>query len=490
MDTHFQQQITKQTDRLCNGLNAQVAESARLRPYFELSDAVDIPAAITAAKLAKRYRYLMERSRATWGVPIVAAKLDRLEVNGITDPDKRVALAVWDGVWQENDLNLISKRLSRACLRDGKSFATVWPGNQWLLDGDGGVIGSDRPEVVPDDCTTMIVEYAEGSLRRRKAALRRWTDDDNNEFVNLYRPDGIYKFVAVKESVNTQDAFSAGGRRWVPREVLSEPWPLPNPLKVVPVVEFGVNGDISSGSLSKCRGEYANVTSRLDAINLLTFLGLDIAVSMSYPLRILFGDVESREDDDGNPLPPFDAYSGGISHIPDSDGKIAEFKAADRGALSLSPEFQQVASLTATPKHYFPNEGVIANVSAETITAFEAPMLAAVRAEHQPSLAVAYEEVLRLGGRLLPGSPMLSRRAAITWADHQSRSLGEQASAFAQLTGGENAMPMAFAAQIALGLGQDKLRELEEAHADSAFAQVVSAVRDLQADPAPVPAVA
>lgn len=486
MDAALQVAITKQVDRLCTELAIRQAEHERILPYFKrVPGNMPLPAAVVGAKLVKSYRYLNSMSESTWGKLVVASKLDRLEVNGITSPDKTVSDAVWEQVWQENELNLESKLAHRSALLDGRAHATVWPRGQWLLDGDGAVTGSsDGPAVTFDDCTTMIVEYAEGSRQQRVAALRRWKDEDDREFVNLYRPEAIYKFVAVKESVNTSDSFSASGRRWVPRGVVGETWPLPNPLRIVPVVELGVNRELASGRFTVCRGEFADETGLLDRVSLLTFLGMVLAVSMSFPLRILFGD-KILEDDDGKPLPPFNAYIGGVAHLEDGDAHIDEFKAADRGAMSIYGDLAQFATSTTTPRHYFPSEGVIANVAAETIRAFEGPMHAAVNGSHKPSLAAGHEEIMRLGGLMLPVPVRLSRRASLSWANHESRSLAEQASAFAQLTG-QNGLPWVVAAEIALGSSQDDLRRYADAHLDTAIGQVAAAA--LQPAPAKAPA--
>lgn len=496
MDAALQDAITRQVDRLCNELAKRQAEHERIMPYFKRAPGrFVIPPSVVQAKLTKSYTAIMGMSDVMWGKLVVASKLDRLEVNGITSPDDAVSEAVWEQVWQENELNLESKLAHRAALLDGRSHASVWPAQQWLLDGDGGTAPSDGPTVTFDDCTTMIVEYAEGSRQRRAAALRRWEDDSGQEFVNLYRPDGIFKFAAVKDGVRTSDSFTAGARRWVPREVLGEEWPLPNPLGVVPVVELGVNRELASGRFTVCRGEFADETGLLDRVNLLTFLGMVLAVSMSFPLRILFGDeIAFKKDSDGNavlddngnpiPIPPFNAYVGGVAHLEDSDARIDEFKAADRKLLSVYGELAQFATATTTPRHYFPSEGVIANVAAETIRAFEGPMHAAVNGSHKPSLAAGHEEILRLGGLMLPSPVKLSRRASLSWANHESRSLAEQASAFAQLTG-QNGLPWVVAAEIALGSSQDDLRRYADAQADSAFAQVIAATAAPVAAPKP-----
>lgn len=101
-------------------------------------------------------------------------------------------------------------------------------------------------------------------------------------------------------------------------------------------------------------------------------------------------------------------------------------------------------------------------------------MHAAVNGSHKPSLAAGHEEILRLGGRMLLNPVMLSRRASLKWANHESRSLAEQASAFSQLTG-PNGLPWVVAAEVALGSSQDDLRRYADAQAESAFAQVIAA---------------
>lgn len=480
MDTQLQAAITKQIDRLLVELDRRTVEHDRILPYFKRTsgDRSPIPPAVTAAKLTKAYTYLMGMSEATWGKLVVASKLDRLEVNGITSPDEAASLAVWEDVWQENDLNLDARLATRSALLDGRSHATVWPTGMWLNDEGGEFAGgsSDGPSVRFDDCTTMVVEYEDGSRSERAGALRRWVDDEGQEYVNLHRREAIYKFVRVKEADSGSDAFAAGGKRWKPREVTDEPWPLPNPLGIVCGVELGVNRELAPGRFTVCRGEFADETGLLDRVNLLTFLGMVLAVSMSFPLRILIGDVIRRDDDD-NPLPPFEAYMGGVAHFEDINVKIAEFKAADRGALSIYGELSQFAAATSTPRHYFPSDGVIANVAAETIRAFEGPMHAAVRGSHQPSLGAGFEEVLRLGGLMLPSPVKLSRRARITWENHESRSIAEKASAFAQL-GGEDGLPWEARAEIALGLGQDDIARYKQDHADSAFAQIIRAAQE------------
>lgn len=482
-------ELGRQADRLMRVLDERKAEHDRVLPYSKrVVGRAPIPDAVVAAKLVKAYTHLMAMCEMPWGKLVVASKLDRLEVNGLTVPDdpgvpgsgQAAADRVWAEVWQENGMDLESKLAHKAALRDGRAHVIVWPRSRWESDGEGGVLGADGPLLRLDDCTTTAVEYAEGSRAIRAAALRRWLEDDGEESCTLYRPDGIWKFRTVAMTEADDASFLAANRRWGMRAVEGEAWPLPNPLGVVPVVEIAVNRDLAAGRFTVCDGEYSNETGLIDRVNLLTFLGMAVAVSMSFPLRVVIGDKILR-DDDGNALPPFEAYVGGVTQFEDPETKIAEYKAADRGQLSIYDELAQLAAATSTPRHYFPIAGAISNIAAETIRAFESPMHAAVNGSHKPSLSEGWEEVLRLGGLMLPEPVVLSRRASLSWVDHQSRSLAERADAFSKLSA-PGGLPWIAAAEIALGIGTDDLRRYETEQAGSALAQLITAARE------PVPA--
>lgn len=475
MPTDLEAAITMQIGRLLTELDKRRREHLRILPYAKRSSQQPaIPQAVTQAKLRLAYQNLMPMSEMAWGKLIISSKLDRLEANGIASPDRDVSEMLWERVWQENALDLESKLGHRAALMDGRAHATVWPAGQWLDDGEGGVLGADGPRVRLDDCTTMVVEYAEGSRQDRTGALRRWVDENDREFVTLYRREGIYKFQATKDGDQGEGVFSAAGKKWLRREVDNELWPLPNPLGVVPVVEIAVNRELAPGRFALCRGEFSDETGLIDRVNLLTFLGLCVAVSMSFPLRVVIGDKILR-DDDGNALAPFDAYVGGAVQFEDPQVKLAQYDAADRNQLSIYDELAQLASATSTPRHYFPVQGAIANVSAETIRAFEGPLHAAVNGSHKPSLGEGWEDVLRLGGMMLPEKVLLSRRASLEWADHESRSLAERADAFSKLSA--SGLPWQASAEIALKLGQDAIRKYESEMAGSALATLIAAAK-------------
>ena len=104
------------------------------------------------------------------------------------------------------------------------------------------------PEFSFDNSGQMIVQYEQGSRRERVAAMRYWCEDDTDadDVPNamLYLPDGIFKFQGAEKGV-----YGPQGVTWEAREVDGEPWPIPNPYGVVPVVELPVNRRLKPGAV-------------------------------------------------------------------------------------------------------------------------------------------------------------------------------------------------------------------------------------------------
>ncbi len=472
MATDLDRELAAQLERMCAELDARARRHKHVKAYAQRTPDGHFPPAIVQAKLTRAYRHLMSMSGMPWGKLIINSKLDRLEVTGIDTGNDDVDQAIWRDVWQTNAMDLESRLAHRSALRDGRAHALVWPG------------ADDQPEVTLDDVTQMIVEFREGSRRHRTAAMRRWCDDDDRDHATLYRPDGIYKF----RRKAGREAVMVKGCDWVRRDVDAEEWPLPNPYGVVPVVELAVNRDLAPGRFTCARGEYEDETGLMDRIGLLTFLGLVVALFMGFPLRGVIGEeIRWRilKDDDGNDLlntdgtprevadPPFDAHADSFFQLEDPAAKLAEYKAADRGNLSIFDELAQLAAATSTPRHYFPVAGAIANVSAETIRAFEGPLHATVNGSHKPSLGEGWEEVARLGGLMLPTPVEVPAHASLAWADHESRSLGERADAFVKLSGQQ--LPWVAAAEIALNLTQEQIRRYEAANAGDTLSKLIAA---------------
>lgn len=399
-----------------------------------------LPRAIVQAKVTKAYRMLMPISEAPWGSLVVDSVTDRLEVSGIRSaPDQtQVDEAVW-GVWQDNQMDAESKLAHSAALMSGRAFALIQP------------VADASPEITLDGPDQMIVLYREGSRRQRLAALRRWMDDDEQVYATLYRPDGVFKFQKTDEKRRGEGRFKIDSDDWwEPRGANLADWQSGNPLKTVPVVELPVNRRLKPGSFGFARGEYEHCTPLIDRINLLTFLGLVVAFWQGFPIRAVVGQRIAWDflvDDDGNAImdttktppeqkktsrPPFTAMADEVAQFEDPNTKLTQFDAADRKLLSVLEELDQLATITKTPRHYFPMSSGMSNLSADAIRASEGGLAAKVVA-HKGSLGEGWEEVLRVSGLALPDPVYLSPRASLVWQDHEARSMAERADAAIKL---------------------------------------------------------
>lgn len=466
--------VLAQVKRISARLDKRVAKHKLIEPYIE--GECPLPPAITQARLTKVYRYLMPVAEAPWGSLITDSKLDRLEVSGLRDTDEDAAKRVWAEGWQANAMDSESKLAHGAALLDGRCFATVWP------DEDG------KPDIALDDVTQMAVEFAEGSRRKRIGALRRWVDGKTT-YATLYRPEGVYKFKGPDGSSDqpTND--------WEVRRPAGEerPMPLPEVLKgTVPVVEIAINRRLKPGRFPYARGEFAHCTGLIDRINMLTFIGLVVAFWMGFPLRGVIGEKLRHEvlrDDDGNALidedtgkektkvkPPIDAQPDSFFQLENPEAKLAEYKAADRGNLATYPELDQLAVITKTPRHYFPMENGMSNLSAEAIMASEGAMHAAVTG-HKSTLGEGWEEVNRLCGQIL--KVKISPQAETVWKDSESRSLAERADAASKL---KDVLPPMAVAELALNATDAQIARWQAQAGSDAFTQLI--VQAQQADAA------
>lgn len=412
-----------------------------------------IPKAIIDAELVTAYERLMPLSQAAWGSLVVDSVLDRLEVSGIKDTDDSAAQKAW-GLWQDNFMDSESKLAHNAALIDGRVFALVWP-----EDGTGPA------EISLDDCTQMVVQYQEGSRRKRRRAMRRWIDDDEVPHAVLYLPDEIHHFSGPKQ--HSSDSTTVQWKH-EPDKMVS------NPLGVVPVVEIAVNRRLKPGTFPYAVGEYENHLGVIDRINLLTFIGLVVAIWMGFPLRGVIGPKVLKDDND-NPIAPFESKPDSVVQI-EGEGKVFQFEAADRKNLSIFPELSEFAMLTKTPRHYFPQDGGISNVAADTVRAEEGALHAKVTG-HKASTGEGWEETLRLGGMMGEGDAKfaLSSRAEMEWKDHEFRSMAERADAASKL---KDILPPMAVAEYALNVSAETIRRWEADAGTSAMGQLIAATRE------------
>ncbi|MGH3010156.1 MAG: phage portal protein [Gaiellaceae bacterium] len=311
-----------------------------------------------------------------WCEVVAVSPPERLQWQGIRLPDAKDGKADKDTwrVWVENDAEVES---GLAFLNSGiasTAFMHVW----------GNPDDESTPEICFEDAREAIVEYAPGSRRKRRVGLKMWADDWGGwEFATVEFPDYIWKYKRkaarkVPEGLQIPGNVVYGSGQWIPRDVEEtgdDVWPLPNPLKKVPLVELPNRPLLAEHPLSDIGG----VRAMQDAINLLwahLFTDSDFA---ALPQRILLGaDVPKIPvlDDSGKQVGERKVSMEELRQrrmlwVPSKDAKVAEWSPANldmfTGVLGIAVE--HVAAQTRTPPYYL--VGKMINIGPEALKASE-----------------------------------------------------------------------------------------------------------------------
>lgn len=453
--------LAPRISKLLKELEKRGERARRNRLYLDAK--CPVPKVVESARLTKAYDRLMPLSSAPWATLPVDSVKDRLAIGGVRTGVKDADNRLWREVWQANAMDAMANLGHDSALTDGRAFATIWP------DRD------DVPEIVLDGAEQVIVTYQEGrnQPRHRVAALRWWQGDDEKQRLTYYTATALYKFVEAAGG-----EVQIGDKRWNKRQETGrdrqpEPWPLNNPFGVVPVVELNTNRRLQPGAFPYARGEFEHCLGLLDRINVLTFIGLVVALWMGFPLRGVVGEAILK-DDGGRALAPFDSRPDSVVQFSNPDARVFQLEAADRANLSIFGELAQFAYVTKTPAHYFPMDRGMSNISAETITALEGGLHAKVRGIHQPFLGEGWEEVLRVGGRMLTPAVDVPPSTEVWWLNLEARSIAERADAAVKLAGRNGlALPTLFVAEEYLGFSQERLRRLEAAGMTDAITRLL-----------------
>lgn len=366
-----------------------------------------------------------------WVQVVSDSPVERLTVTGIQPSGATEADAESWRVWQENALDADSQLGFLGAVNSARSYVLVW----------GNPDDESTPEVTFEDASQCIVVYEPGSRRRRRAALKRW-DDGARSFATLYLPHEVWKFeralLGPGEKSPQMQQVDEELRRWDRREIESEPYPLPNPMGVVPMVELPNRPTLAEDPISDVTG----VISMQNAVNLLwaqLFTASDYA---SFPQRIVLG-AEIPEipilDEQGRIVGsrPVDIERFAVDRVMFFEGddvKVTEWTAANLEAYTKVIEVAvgHIAAQTRTPQHYL--IGKMANLSGDALLAAETGLVKRVE-EKQIWFGQALREMFRLIALAQGDAPKARAIASgrLLWADAESRSQAQLADALTKL---------------------------------------------------------
>lgn len=352
---------------------------------------------------------LLSEFRDNWCDLVVDAVEERLDVTGFRFAEAQADQDAWR-IWQQNQLDSESQLATTEALINGRCPIIVWR-NEAL----------DRPSITVEDPQQVVVAYNPAD-RTRRAALKRWCDDDGAERATLYLPDEILRFRQRRRG-ETRPMSEASGQ-WIPVDVDAT---VANPLGVVPVVELRNRPRVRQSR--DCKSEIANVIPVQDAINKTIRDALVASEFQGFRQRWATGIDIPEDPDTGQPVEPFKSVIDRMFIQESSDAKFGEFGQVDMSGFTTLVEMlvQHVASQTRTPPHYFYLRGQFP--SGESIKSAETGLVAKAR-RRMRHFGEAWEEIMRLAFAAVGDTAKASTADAETiWRDPESRSESEHVDA-------------------------------------------------------------
>lgn len=466
-------QAEKLRDRLLAELSKRRKRVTTLESYRDgdhpLPTGLTQAAGRKAAEMRTVFQRLLRESRSNWCALIVDAVDERLAIDGFRFGNKFAAADdVWR-IWQANQLDAESLLVHGSALSTGQAFVTVWPGKPF-------------PTITPEHPSEVLVAYVAGTRRTRRAAIKEWTDDDGYRNATLYMPEALWKWRSAKPVIGYAAQFYAGdGASWVVRQPDGEEWPLPNPLGVVPVVEFAANPRLKPSPFGGGFAEFECVIDIQDRLNETVF-GRLLATHFSAFRQKWATGLEIPTDENGRPVQPFDAA---LDKLWVAEGEAAKFGEFGEHSLSnylaaADADIQHMAAISKTPPHYL--LGKMANLAADSLKSAETGLISKV-GRHKRFFGESHEEVARLSIKAHdPNDPRAGDvQAEVIWRDTESRSEAERVDAVVKM------VAIGVPEEVAWQRWGATQTEISMWKAMKVADQLLSPVTDMGAAPAPVP---
>jgi hypothetical protein len=387
------------------------------REHFELMDAYyrgepgKLPWLPEQAR--REFARLLELTKSNYMGLVVDSMVERMQVEGFRIGDSAEADQDTWAIWQANNLDSGSDQVLLESAIGGSSYLLVAPNPD----------RPDRPLVYAEHPTQAIVAYEPGTGRRvRAAGLKVWLDDwTGYTLATLYLPDLIFKFQSERRAIGGETVEP----RWEPRPVRNEPWPAPNVLGEVPLVEVVNNPRMLTGGVS----EIADVVAVQDRICKTLADRLMTQDFGAFPQKWAIGFPD--QDADGNE----NRIDVGRNRMVTSD--IAETKFGQWDAAPLDPysaakreDVKDIASRTRTPAQYLLGE--MSNVNGETLKASESGLVSKVRQRHRTS-GEGLEDTARLA-RKAAGIGGGDEAMETIWRNPEFRTEGELVDALTKMS--------------------------------------------------------
>ena len=354
----------------------------------------------------QEYRWLIKRAKVNILPLVVTVVAQALYVDGYRPAGGDGNARAWEW-WQANRMDARQHGLHRATLKYGIAYNVVMPGKP------GPVITPKSPkrmtafyeDPVDDEWPLYAVEVAvRNGIKGRVRQVRLYDDTSRYTLEGEAKPGGALKLVKRPEV---------------------------HGLGVCPVVRY-TNGDDLDGE-DCVRGEVEPLFEMQDQLNSTTFNLLMAQQYSAFRQRWVTG-MAPPQDENGNPMEPFNAAVNRLWVAEDETTKFGEFGQTDLGGYLTSAEetIRHIATVSQTPPHHL--LGQMANLSAEALAAAESGLQRKI-AERKSSMGESHEQTLRLAALAAKDTQAWEDMSAqVVWRDTEARALASTVDALGKLT--------------------------------------------------------
>ncbi|MPZ27533.1 MAG: phage portal protein [Micromonosporaceae bacterium] len=403
-------QIKQALEVLRNTRSREQSRLERIARFLHDSVTGAVAGVYVPRRATREYRLLVDQSRFNVLDLVVTAVAQNLYVDGFrpTGPGGRAPTSdnapIWDAVWQPNRMDARQSAIYRDAISYGVSYALVLPG-----------------DTAPAAITPLSA--------RRLTAL--YADPANDEWPELAMEVDHIRTVERRKvmTVRLYDEASVitveSDDQLAPRVLSVEQ----HDLGVVPIVRFR-----DRYGMGVSPGKVEPLIPVQQQINQTTF-GLAMALQYSAFRQRWATGMEIQEDENGNPIEPFNVAADQMLQSDSPNTKFGTFEQSDLSSYLNARDKQllHIASVAQIPPHNLLVGAGVSNISAEALAALEAGHRQDI-AEHQVSFGESLEQTLRLAGLAMGDRAAWEDMSAqVVWRDTTPRSLGQVADALGKL---------------------------------------------------------
>lgn len=381
----------------------------------------------------QEYRQLVDQARFNILPLLVKSLAQNLFVDGYRAAGASENAKPWEA-WQANRMDARQAGLYRSALQYGWSYCTVLPGK--IGEKDMPVMTPWSPRrmtaLYEDPLNDEWPQYAvsvgiprpllDGSSPMQMVTDLRILDDNH-----LYTVPVPAEIITPAATGSYSESLPFDGLAIDPSKVKVEA----HDLGVCPVVRFlDSYGDLDDGP----EGVVYPMLPAQRQLNQTTFGLLMAQHHAAFRQRWATG-MAIAEDEDGNPVEPWNAAVNRVWQNESPDGRFGDFAETNLDGYlnSRDKALLYVASVQQIPPHHLVVGNAVSNISAEALAALDAGHKQDI-AEHKTAFGESAEQMMRLAGLIMGDTTTWEDTAAqVRWRDTTPRSLAQVADALGKL---------------------------------------------------------